>query len=114
MAQKTVLRLKQGQTYELEVEAYEEDISDYSGWTVYFIVKPNIRTENVAALIDEVITLDQDGQGSVLISADDTTKFPEGTYIYGAKLIDSDGYQAHTDIGEFVVEYVAYQGVNHG
>lgn len=111
MAKKTVLGLKQGGTYTVPFAAEEAGVVDYTGWKVYFIVKPTLDSDNSQAIIDETVSLDSvTGEGSFILSDEETAAMAVGEYIYGAKLVDNLGNVAHTDVGVFIVEAVAYKG----
>ncbi len=111
MAKKTVLGLKQGGTYTIPFAAEEDGVADYTGWKVYFIVKKDLDTDNANAIIDEIVELDGvTGEGSFVLSDEETAEMTPGEYIYGAKLVDNLGNVAHTDVGVFIVEAVAYKG----
>lgn len=111
MAKKTTLTLKQGGTYSIPFGAVEDGVADYTGWKVYFIVKKDLDTDNASAIINETISLDGvTGEGSFTLTDEETAVLTVGEYVYGAKLVDNLGNVAHTDVGVFIVEAVAYKG----
>lgn len=111
MGRKTVLGLKQGGTYTVPFSVEEDGVVDFTGWKVYFIVKKDLSTSNADAIINETIDIDSvTGAGSFILSDEETAQMTVGSYIYGAKVVDSDGNVAHTDVGTFIVEAVAYEG----
>jgi hypothetical protein len=94
-----------------QVDSDDDSIIDFTGWKVYFIVKKTLATDNIDAIIDEVMDVDPVSGVCSFTNSDETTAgFAVGNYICGSKVVDADGNVAHTDVDVFIVRDVAYKG----
>lgn len=111
MAKKTVLECKQGQTYIRNVWLVGKGVTDYTGYSVRFMVKKDFSLENSAAIIDQILTPDPvTGKAQVFCSDEVTADFIPDSYKYQAKLVDPSGRVRLTDVGEFIVKDVLIKG----
>lgn len=111
MAVKTTIECDQGQTFILPFTLEGQGITDYTGYTVRFMVKTDFSQGNDAALFDQTYPVNAiTGEGEVYMTDEQTSLFPVGESKYQAKLMNPFGEVIFTDTNVFVVSDVLIRG----
>lgn len=107
MAKAQTLNFPKGASYMIpfQFRSPGNDVGDWTGWRVYFIVKKQLSDPDTAALVNQTIIADPStGYNELVLSGTETNAYPVGRYFYQATVVDGTGTVGKSEIGAFIVE----------